>query len=127
MYGAFIKQVRVSRGLTQVELATIVGIEQPNLSAYENDRQAPSADTLNRILFGCGYLLEATAGDQRIVCPLPSTTLREREPLHPAARAVGSAGRPRGLRPDHDDERSAIKLEQVLALADSIRWAKAGA
>src|ERR1700737_2864293 len=71
MYGAFIKQVRVSRGLTQVELARTVGIEQPNLSAYENDRQMPSADVLNRILVGCGYLLEATAGGRRIVCSLP--------------------------------------------------------
>jgi transcriptional regulator with XRE-family HTH domain len=125
MYGTFIRQVRVSRGLTQVELALIVGIEQPNLSAYENNRQMPSADVLNRILVGCGYLLEATAGTRRIVCPLPRATWPADEQFPVRQRVPTASDRPLSVEPHHDDELSALKLEQVLALADSLRWSKA--
>jgi len=125
MYGAFIRQARVSRGLTQVELARIVGIEQPNLSAYENDRQMPSADVLNRILVGCGYLLEATAGERRLVCPLPgsrrTTSPDPRFGLDASMQFSVSTPNPR----PPDDELSALKLEQVLALADAVRVSKA--
>jgi transcriptional regulator with XRE-family HTH domain len=126
MYGAFIKRVRASRGLTQVELARIVGIEQPNLSAYENDRQMPSADVLNRVLVGCGYLLEATAGGRRIVCPLPTAAWFADYHLRSESGAATAPARSTSIEPLGNDELSAAKLEQVLALADSIRWAKAG-
>jgi len=126
MYGAFIREVRSSRGLTQTELARIVGIEQPNISAYENDRQMPSADMLNRILTGCGYLLEATAGDRRLVCPpWGSRKASSRDPQFdalPHRRPSTSAPKPTGP----DDELSALKLEQVLALADAVRNSKSG-
>ena len=127
MYGAFIRQVRVSRNLTQVELARIVGIEQPNLSAYENDRQMPSADALNRILSGCGYLLEATAGEQRIVCPFPTVERSDDGPFPSGQGIPGSAVRPTVVERRLDDELSALKLAQVLALADSHRRSKAEA
>lgn len=126
MYGAFIKQARRSRGLTQVELARIVGIEQPNLSAYENDRQMPSADALNRILVGCGYLLEATAGARRIICPRPSGPWSADDHLRSVPDAPRDPLPPASVKPHRSDELSAAKLEQVLALADSIRWAKSG-
>jgi len=125
MYGSFIRQARISRDLTQVELARIVGIEQPNLSAYENDRQMPSADVLNRILVGCGYILEATAGDRRIVCPIPGS--RRTTSPDPRSGKDGSVqfsvSTPNPQPPD--DELSALKLEQVLALADAVRESKA--
>jgi transcriptional regulator with XRE-family HTH domain len=38
MYGAFIRQARVSRKVTQVELAGIVGIEQPKPFVHAGDR-----------------------------------------------------------------------------------------
>jgi len=124
MYGEFIRQVRISRDLTQMELARIVGIEQPNLSAYENDRQVPSADVLNRILVGCGYLLEATAGERRLVCPLPGSrrTISPNPRFGLDASLQISVSRPNPPRPD--DELSALKLEQVLALADAVRESK---
>ncbi len=71
MYGAFLRAVRTSRQLSQGELAEIVGISQPNLSAYEHDRRVPSADTLNRLLVACGYQLVARAGSTTVPCPLP--------------------------------------------------------
>ncbi len=125
MYGTFIRQVRTSRGLSQTDLARIIGIEQPNLSAYENDRQMPSADVLNRILVGCGYILEATAGERRLVCPLPGsrrTTIPDPRFGLDASLQI-SMSRPKVQQ--IDDELSALKLEQVLALADAVRVSKA--
>lgn len=71
MYGSFLRQVRTSRGMTQAQLSEIVGISQPNLSAYENDRRTPSLDIANRILVACGYELVADGGPRRISAPLP--------------------------------------------------------
>ncbi len=71
MYGDFIRRVRHSRGISQAQLARIIGTSQPTLSDYERDRKLPSADTLNRIVVGCGYLLTAVAGSRHIGCPLP--------------------------------------------------------
>ena len=71
MYGAFIRALRTSRSMTQESLAEVVGISQPNLSAYEQDRRSPTLDTLNRIVVACGFELAATDGRQAIYCPLP--------------------------------------------------------
>lgn len=71
MYGEFIKGLRLSRGLSQADLAATVGISQPNLSAYERDRRVPTADTLNKLVVACGYELAATNGEHTRYCPLP--------------------------------------------------------
>lgn len=71
MYGAFIRQVRQSRGLSQRELAEVSGISQPNISAMENDHRLPSVDTLSRLLVACGYELAAVAAGQVIYGPFP--------------------------------------------------------
>lgn len=71
MIADFVRQIRESRGLSQVELARVVGIGQSNLSAYENGHRVPTADTLNRIVVGCGYLLTATSGERSVICELP--------------------------------------------------------
>ena len=39
MYGSFIRAVRLSRGMTQRELAEIAGVRQSNVSAIENERR----------------------------------------------------------------------------------------
>jgi transcriptional regulator with XRE-family HTH domain/tetratricopeptide (TPR) repeat protein len=69
--GSFVRRVRESRDLSQHDLAEISGISQPNISAIENGRRSPSADTLNRLLVACGYELAAVAGERIIHCPLP--------------------------------------------------------
>jgi transcriptional regulator with XRE-family HTH domain len=71
MYGDFIRALRTSRGLSQGALAEIVGISQPNLSAYEQGRRIPTLDTLNRLVVACGYELAATDGRSSLFCPLP--------------------------------------------------------
>jgi len=66
-----VRRARSSRGLTQGQLADISGIEQANISAIENDRRAPTVETLHRLLTACGYELTATAGRRVLVLPLP--------------------------------------------------------
>lgn len=84
MYGAYLRQIRTSRGMSQRTLAEIAGISQPNLSAYENDRRTPTLDVFNRILVACGYLLVADAGpDRRITFPLPKAGWFPDEDLPP--------------------------------------------
>lgn len=71
MYGSFVTSARRARGLTQVQLAEISGVEQSNISAIENDRRVPSALTLHRLLHACGFELTASAGERVIGCPPP--------------------------------------------------------
>jgi transcriptional regulator with XRE-family HTH domain len=71
VYGPVVRRARISRGLTQSDLATISGIRQANISAIENDRRAPSAETVHRLLAACGYELLAAAGKRLLAFPLP--------------------------------------------------------
>ncbi len=71
MFGAFVREVRQSRGMSQQELADNAGLTQSNVSAIENNRRQPSARSLNRILVACGYQLAAVAGPRQIFAPLP--------------------------------------------------------
>ena len=65
------RAVRESRHLTQKQLAEISGVRASNISAIENERRLPSADTLNRLIVSCGYELVAKAGGRMVACPLP--------------------------------------------------------
>lgn len=71
MYGSFVRSLRLARGLSQADLAAVSGVPQPNISAIENDRRLPSADSLNRLAVACGFQLAAVAGERHIHCPLP--------------------------------------------------------
>lgn len=44
-----IRAERLAAGMSQSELARAARVSQPNLSAYENGRRAPSPDVLDRI------------------------------------------------------------------------------
>lgn len=129
MYGTFIRQVRQSRGLSQQALADVVGIDQPNLSAYENDRQLPSSDMLNKILVGCGYLLTAVAGDEHIVCDLPRAGWFDdnfNEQLSHGNAEPDMSPVPASPPTEFaSDLERAAHIEQVLALADALRESKA--
>jgi transcriptional regulator with XRE-family HTH domain len=53
--GALLEHARLQAGLTQAELAHRAGTSRPTLSAYENQRKAPTTDTASRILGAAGY------------------------------------------------------------------------
>ena len=117
MYGAFLREVRVSRGLSQSQLASVAGIDQPNLSAYEQDRRLPSLATVNRILVACGYQLQAAAGRARIRCPLPDEdSWRSGSPL-----AGDPIDQPPSVPTDAAPGRRGEALEQLLRLAEATR------
>ena len=68
----FLRALRRSRGMSQADVAGLVGTDQGVVSAYEHDRRVPSAEMLNRIVVACGYVLVATDDRGRQVrAPLP--------------------------------------------------------
>lgn len=73
-----LKRSRLAAGLTQAELARLLGTDQPALSAYENGSKRPSPATVRQILL--------------TVPPRPSVTLeRHRDEVRAAvARHHGS-------------------------------------
>jgi transcriptional regulator with XRE-family HTH domain len=50
---------RRASGLTQAEVANLVGTSRPNISAYENGRRSPTLETLERFLAANGQQLVA--------------------------------------------------------------------
>ena len=120
MYGAFIRDVRESRGLSQPQLAEVAGISQPNLSAYECDRRVPTADTLNRILVACGYQLAASDGRRTIFAPLPRAGWFPDYDLPPALSDDPGLEEPTVTADTPIEERVRI-ITAVLRLADSQR------
>jgi transcriptional regulator with XRE-family HTH domain len=79
--------------MTQRDLAEVSGVAQTNISAIENGRRIPSADTLNRLLVSCGFQLSATAGDRAVYCGIPGDLWSRRLPGDPPdERPALSAG-----------------------------------
>lgn len=83
MYGDFVRAVREARGLTQRDVAEVSGVAQANISAIENGRRIPSADTLNRLIVSCGFVLSASAGDRAVYCDIPDDLWSRRLPGDP--------------------------------------------
>lgn len=50
---ALLRDARAHAGLTQSELGARTGIAQPNISAYESGRRAPTVRTLVALLDAC--------------------------------------------------------------------------
>ena len=119
-YGTFLRSVRASRSLSQADLAALTGIDQPNLSAYENDRHSPTLDILNRILVACGYELIAGAGPRQIRCPLPRAGWFPDDDL-PQALPDPDHGHGVATTSLTDEDRGRAAYE-LLALADAVRW-----
>jgi len=51
-------EARKQKGLSQKELASIVGMKQPTIARLENLRTVPTVDTLIEVLYPLGYTLE---------------------------------------------------------------------
>ncbi len=119
MYGAFLRTLRRSRGLTQAELGEIVRIAVPNLSAYENDRQLPSIDVVNRIVAACGcrLVVEGSPGDLSLPAAkggwTPPEAWPERDPDDP-----GESGPPLAF--DAPMEQRLDAIERALGIPDMV-------
>ena len=120
MYGAFVRAVREAAGLTQRELAEVSGVRQSNVSAIENGRRTPSADTLNRLLVSCGFELSATKGSRVVYCPLPNGGWFPDEDLPGPAPDDPADERP-SLPPDLSPTERAAIVAAVLDAAGATR------
>ena len=104
--------------MTQRELAEVSGLRQSNISAIENDRRLPSADTLNRLLVACGFELAAKAGDRVIYGPLPKAGWFPDDDAPPRTPADPPDRPPTTFA---SDEERARALTALLELADATR------
>ena len=55
--GRVLRDLRIERGLTQVELAARAGVSKSMLSLYEGEKRRPQLDTLGRLLDALGVRL----------------------------------------------------------------------
>ena len=55
--GRVLRDLRIERGLTQVELAQRAGVSKSMLSLYEGEKRRPQLDTLGRLLDALGVRL----------------------------------------------------------------------
>lgn len=59
--GLKLRQLRQVRGITQRELASLLGCQQPAIARLESGRIQPDVVTLERIANALGYRIEMTA------------------------------------------------------------------
>ena len=78
-----IREARQAAGLTQLDLATRLGVTQPTVAALERASSNPRLATLERVLRAAGSELSATS---RPLPPIDETQIRERLRLSPAER-----------------------------------------
>jgi transcriptional regulator with XRE-family HTH domain len=56
--GSTLRDLRLRRGLTQQQVASVVGIPATVLSAYERGRRQPGLEVAGRIIDALGYRVE---------------------------------------------------------------------
>lgn len=101
--------------MTQADLSAVSGIDQPNISAIENGRRMPTAETLQRLLAACGYELLAAAGNRVVAIPPPGDDMFEADDVSDEAPFGPSSHGP-GL----DAEVRARMMVGVLDAAEAI-------
>ena len=79
-FGNILKKIRIENNLTQEELAKKITTSRSNIANYENDKNMPSIDILEKLskIFGCSidYLLGKTTensisiSDKIYMCPV---------------------------------------------------------
>lgn len=79
-FGNILKKIRIENNLTQEELAKKINTSRSNIANYENDKNMPSIDILEKLskVFGCSidYLLGKTTensisiSDKIYMCPV---------------------------------------------------------
>ncbi len=81
--GNHIKQLRKSKNLTAVQLATMVGITREHLSAVENNIKPISLSTLEKVCDVLGVTLTEFFADESDLSPELSQLLRTAKTLTP--------------------------------------------
>lgn len=66
--GSTLRNLRLQRGWTQVQLSELTGIPTSVLSAYERCRRVPGLDSAIRIVEALGYRLDLVALPDPVAC-----------------------------------------------------------
>ena len=87
--GRFIRERRLSNGLTQAQLALRAGSTQAAISRLERGELSPTVDTIERLLAVMGEEAEMVAGRRPLDCdPARLRALRTRPPAERMAQAM---------------------------------------
>ena len=98
-----LRDARARAGLSQRELAAIIGVPQPAIARIESGSVVPRVDTLDRLLAGCGLTLELAP---RPGAGLDRTAIRRLLDLTPLQRIRLATREARNLdRLDRGEER----------------------
>lgn len=104
--GKALRWIRQRQGKKQYEVADAAGVTKAMLSSYENDKQRPAIDTLERILDALGIDLDYLAHAIRMV--------RQEEQRQAGRSESGQGIRPASLVPELDVEH-VLGLDRHLA------------
>lgn len=63
-YGTIIKNIRRQKGLTQKELASIIGLDKTTISAYEREKIMPPTDIFLNICNVCNVKIYFKYGNK---------------------------------------------------------------
>lgn len=70
-FGSRLKEARKSKKLTQIEVASTLGIDDTTISKYENDKSEPDNETLKKLSalydVSIDYLVGRTADPKRVL------------------------------------------------------------
>lgn len=92
--GDKIKEIRISKGLDQKQLADMVGISKSSISEWENCKRVPRMSTLRKIAEALGVDVWEIIGFNEIEIDGPSSPLsNEEQNLVDVYRAVDDHGR----------------------------------
>ena len=58
-----LKELRLRKGLTQKEIAEVVGIKQPNYQQWESGKRKPSSETLEKFANFFGVTMDYLSGN----------------------------------------------------------------
>lgn len=82
MLGIQMKKLRQARGISQIELARLLGVSKQSVSNWENDNVVPTIEMLKKMcqIFSCSadYLLELRT-ENDIILDTTDLTLEQRE------------------------------------------------
>ena len=90
MLGDRIREIRIAKRMSQVELAHIIGVTKQSISNWENENIQPSIEMLSRVAdalsVSVDFLLDKKEGRYLNVTGLPEATVQHLQALVTALR-----------------------------------------
>ena len=77
--GPILRRIRVDRGLTQLEMATLTGLRQNYIHYLERSARCPSLDTMERICYSLDISVASVIMEAEMLASSTSRPIPERE------------------------------------------------